>query len=411
MKIGFQELYGREAEAQKGRYETIKACFAEVFGPAQNGEWFSAPGRIEIGGNHTDHNHGHVLTAAVNLDIVGLVQKTDNGIIRLKSAEYTKLDQVGVSDLEQRPEKSGSQSLIRGICAKLKEMGYQVGGFDCYTLTRVMKGSGLSSSAAFEVLVVTILSHLYNDDTIDPITAAIVSQYAENVYFGKPSGLLDQMASSVAGFTSIDFKEPTKPVIEKIDFDFSSCGYAVCVVDTGGNHTNLTGEYSAIPAEMKQVAKFFGQEFLRDVKEAEFYEKLGEVRKVTGDRAVLRAMHFFDDDKLAVEEAAALKAGDFESFRRMIRASGLSSLQRLQNVFASVSPEEQGITLALSLTERILGKDGAFRVHGGGFAGTIEAFVPQERLSEYRAGMEKVFGEGSCHVLSVRQAGGAKVIL
>ncbi|MCH5352396.1 MAG: galactokinase [Acutalibacter sp.] len=411
MKIGFQELYGREAEAQKARYEKVKAGFTETFGPVQNGEWFSAPGRIEIGGNHTDHNHGHVLTAAVNLDIIGLVQKTDNGIIRLKSAEYTKLDQVDVSDLEQRTEKSGSQSLIRGICAKLKELGYQVGGFDCYTMTRVMKGSGLSSSAAFEVLVVTILSHLYNDDAIDPVTAAIISQYAENVYFGKPSGLLDQMASSVAGFTSIDFKEPTKPVIEKVDFDFNSCGYAVCVVDTGGNHTNLTGEYAAIPAEMKQVAKCFGKEFLRDVDETEFYEKLGEVRKITGDRAVLRAMHFFDDDKLAVEEAAALKAGDFDSFRKMIRASGLSSLQRLQNVFAIVSPEEQGVTLALSLTERILGKDGAFRVHGGGFAGTIEAFVPQEQLAEYRAGMEKVFGEGSCHVLSVRQAGGTKVIV
>ena len=411
MKIGFQELYGREAEAQKARYEKVKAGFTETFGPVQNGEWFSAPGRIEIGGNHTDHNHGHVLTAAVNLDIIGLVQKTDNGIIRLKSAEYTKLDQVDVSDLEQRTEKSGSQSLIRGICAKLKELGYQVGGFDCYTMTRVMKGSGRSSSAAFEVLVVTILSHLYNDDAIDPVTAAIISQYAENVYFGKPSGLLDQMASSVAGFTSIDFKEPTKPVIEKVDFDFNSCGYAVCVVDTGGNHTNLTGEYAAIPAEMKQVAKCFGKEFLRDVDETEFYEKLGEVRKITGDRAVLRAMHFFDDDKLAVEEAAALKAGDFDSFRKMIRASGLSSMQRLQNVFAIVSPEEQGVTLALSLTERILGKDGAFRVHGGGFAGTIEAFVPQEQLAEYRAGMEKVFGEGSCHVLSVRQAGGTKVIV
>ena len=411
MKIRFQELYGKEAEGQKARYEKVKAGFAEMFGPLQNGEWFSAPGRIEIGGNHTDHNHGHVLTAAVNLDIIGLVQKTDNNIIRLKSAEYTKLDQVDVSDLEQRPEKSGSQSLIRGICAKLREMGYQVGGFDCYTMTRVMKGSGLSSSAAFEVLVVTILSHLYNDDAIDPVTTAIISQYAENVYFGKPSGLLDQMASSVAGFTSIDFKEPTKPVIEKVDFDFNSCGYAVCVVDTGGNHTNLTGEYAAIPAEMKQVAKFFGKEFLRDVDKTEFYEKLGEVRKVTGDRAVLRAMHFFDDDRLAVEEAAALKAGDFDSFRKMIRASGLSSLQRLQNVFATVSPEEQGITLALSLTERILGKDGEFRVHGGGFAGTIEAFVPQERLEEYRTGMEKVFGEGSCHVLSIRQAGGTKVIL
>lgn len=411
MKTTYQELYGKEAAGQKARYESIQKGFAEVFGSADGGEWFSAPGRMEIGGNHTDHNHGRVLTAAVNLDIVGLVKKTDNGVIRLKSAEYDKIDEVSVSDLEKRPEVSGSQSLIRGICAKCRELGYQVGGFDCYTMTRVMKGSGLSSSAAFEVLVVTILSHLYNEDSIDPVTAAIVSQYAENVYFEKPSGLLDQMASSVAGFTSIDFREPLKPVIEKIDFDFDSCGYAVCVVDTGGNHANLTGEYAAIPAEMKQVAQFFGKEFLRDVDETEFYDKLGEVRKVTGDRAVLRAMHFFDDDRLAAEEAAALKRGDFDSFRKMIRASGLSSLQRLQNVFATVSPAEQGITLALSLTEKILGRDGAFRVHGGGFAGTIEAFVPQGQLEEYRAKIEKVFGEGSCHVLSVRQAGGTKVVL
>lgn len=411
MKTTYQELYGKEASGQKARYESIQKGFAEVFGSADGGEWFSAPGRMEIGGNHTDHNHGRVLTAAVNLDIVGLVKKTDNGVIRLKSAEYDKIDEVSVSDLEKRPEVSGSQSLIRGICAKCKELGYQVGGFDCYTMTRVMKGSGLSSSAAFEVLVVTILSHLYNEDSIDPVTAAIVSQYAENVYFEKPSGLLDQMASSVAGFTSIDFREPLNPVIEKIDFDFDSCGYAVCVVDTGGNHANLTGEYAAIPAEMKQVAQFFGKEFLRDVDETEFYDKLGEVRKVTGDRAVLRAMHFFDDDRLAAEEAAALKRGDFDSFRKMIRASGLSSLQRLQNVFATVSPAEQGITLALSLTEKILGRDGAFRVHGGGFAGTIEAFVPQGQLEEYRAKIEKVFGEGSCHVLSVRQAGGTKVVL
>lgn len=411
MKTTYQELYGKEAAGQKARYESIQKGFAEVFGSADGGEWFSAPGRMEIGGNHTDHNHGRVLTAAVNLDIVGLVKKTDNGVIRLKSAEYDKIDEVSVSDLEKRPEVSGSQSLIRGICAKCRELGYQVGGFDCYTMTRVMKGSGLSSSAAFEVLVVTILSHLYNEDSIDPVTAAIVSQYAENVYFEKPSGLLDQMASSVAGFTSIDFREPLNPVIEKIDFDFDSCGYAVCVVDTGGNHANLTGEYAAIPAEMKQVAQFFGKEFLRDVDETEFYDKLGEVRKVTGDRAVLRAMHFFDDDRLAAEEAAALKRGDFDSFRKMIRASGLSSLQRLQNVFATVSPAEQGITLALSLTEKILGRDGAFRVHGGGFAGTIEAFVPQGQLEEYRAKIEKVFGEGSCHVLSVRQAGGTKVVL
>ncbi len=411
METRYQELYGKEAEAQKGRYQKIKTGFEETFGTTQGAEWYSAPGRTEIGGNHTDHNHGHVLTAAVNLDIVGLAKKTDTNVVRLKSAEYPRTDLVDLSDLSPREEISGSQALIRGISAKCIEMGYQVGGFDCYTMSRVMKGSGLSSSAAFEILVVTVISHLYNNDEIDPVTAAIIAQYAENVYFGKPSGLLDQMASSVGGFTSIDFSEPTKPVIEKVDFDFASCGYALCVVDTGGSHANLIGEYAAIPAEMKQVAHFFGKEFLRDVDEREFYESLGEIRKRTGDRAVLRAMHFFDDDKLAVEEAKALKSGDFQGFQKMIRASGRSSLQRLQNVFAVVSPEEQGVTLALALTERLLGEEGAFRVHGGGFAGTIQAFVPLGKLDSYRTEIEKVFGKDSCHALSVRRPGGTKVLL
>lgn len=411
MEIGYHELYGTEAAGQKERYDAIREGFAEVFGSSEGCEWFSAPGRTEIGGNHTDHNHGHVLTAAVNLDIVGLARKNGTAEISLKSREYDKIDRVSLEDLSPRTEASGSQALIRGICAKCRELGYQVGGFDCYTMTRVLKGSGLSSSAAFEILVVTIINNLFNDGKIDPVTAAIIAQYAENVYFGKPSGLLDQMASSVAGFTSIDFKDPANPVIEKVDFDFASCGHALCVVDTGGNHANLTDEYAAIPAEMKKVAGFFGKEFLRDVEEKEFYERLGEVRKVTGDRAVLRAMHFFDDDRLAVEEAEALRAGDFDSFKKMIRSSGRSSLGRLQNVFASVAPAEQGITLALALTEKVLGEDGAFRVHGGGFAGTIQAFVPLERLEEYRSALEGVFGKGSCHVLSVRPFGGVKVAL
>ncbi len=411
MEVSYQELYGKEAEVQKARYRAIKEGFEETFGTAEAGEWYSAPGRTEIGGNHTDHNHGHVLTAAVNLDIVGLARKTGNSVIRLKSAEYDKLDEVCVTDLAAREETSGSQALIRGICAKCVELGYQVGGFDCYTMTRVMKGSGLSSSAAFEILVVTIINHLFNDGKIDPVTAAIIAQYAENVYFGKPSGLLDQMASSVAGFTSIDFQEPTKPVIRQVNFDFGSCGHALCVVDTGGNHANLTDEYAAIPREMKAVAAYFGKEFLREVNEKEFYNSLRELRQAVGDRAVLRAMHFFSDDRLAVEEADALEAGDFETFKRMIHTSGQSSYQRLQNVFAVVAPSEQGVSLALAVSELLLGADGAYRVHGGGFAGTIQAFVPLEKLGDYQSGMEKVFGPGSCHVLSVRPFGGVKVIL
>lgn len=410
METMFELLYGNEAESQRSRYQTIREGFEKTFGNAQGASWYSAPGRTEIGGNHTDHNHGRVLAAAVNLDIVGLAKKTDTGVIRLKSAEYDKLDSVFLDDLEPREEVSGSQALIRGICAKCRELGFEVGGFDCYTVTRVMKGSGLSSSAAFEVLVVTIISHLFNEGRIDPVTAAIISQYAENVFFGKPSGLLDQMASSVGGFTSIDFKNPMEPDIKKVHFDFASCGHALCVVDTGGNHANLTDEYAAIPAEMRQVARFFGKDFLRDVDENEFYSRLGEVRQATNDRAVLRAMHFFDDDRLAAAEADALRSNDFDSFKKMIRASGRSSLERLQNVFASVSPQEQGLTLALAITERFLGDEGAFRVHGGGFAGTIQAFVPLELLETYRHEIEKVFGPGSCHVLTVRQPGGTKVL-
>lgn len=411
METRYQELYGEEAQAQEARYEAIKKGFEETFGIAEGGEWYSAPGRTEIGGNHTDHNHGRVLTAAVNLDIVGLAKKTNNNVIRLKSAEYPRTDRVDLSDLAPRKEVSGSQAIIRGISAKCREMGYQVGGFDCYTISRVMKGSGLSSSAVFEILVVTVISHLYNDGKIDPVTAAIIAQYAENVYFGKPSGLLDQMASSVGGFTSIDFKEPLKPVIKKVDFDFASCGYALCVVDTGGNHANLTGEYAAIPAEMKKVANFFGKEFLRDVDERDFYGAVKELRTAVGDRPILRAMHFFDDDRLAAQEAEALQSGNFDAFLEMVRTSGRSSLMRLQNVFASSAPDEQGITLALSVAEFLLQGRGAFRVHGGGFAGTMQAYVPVDLLDSYRAGMEKVFGPESCHVLSVRQPGGTKVCL
>ena len=253
----FEELYQQEAESQRARYEQLRQGFAGQFGSDEGGAYFSAPGRSEIGGNHTDHNHGRVLTAAVNLDIAAYARKTDNGRAVLKSAEYLKIDAIDLSDLSINPEEEGtSASLIRGICARCVELGYKVGGFEAYTITRVLKGSGLSSSAAFEVLVVTIISHLYNDGAIDPVTAAKIAQYAENVYFGKPSGLLDQMACSVGGFTSIDFKDPENPVINKVDFDITAQGYALCVVDTGGNHADLTGEYAAIPAEMKQVAAY-----------------------------------------------------------------------------------------------------------------------------------------------------------
>ena len=412
MICSFETLYPQDTELQRERYQALLEGFEKHFGSNEGGEFFSAPGRTEVGGNHTDHNHGRVLAAAVNLDIAAYARKTDNNKAILKSSEYTKIDVVDLSELERKEEEDGvSAALLRGICARCRELGYTVGGFEAFTKSRVLKGSGLSSSAAFEVLVVTIISHLYNDGNIDPVTAAQIAQYAENVYFGKPSGLLDQMASSVGGFTFIDFKDPAKPVIQKVDFDITEAGYALCVVDTGGSHADLTGEYAAIPQEMKQVAAFFGKEVLRDVETDQFYRRLGEVRKATSDRAVLRAMHFFDEDPLAEEERNALQQGDMESFQKMILASGASSFQRLQNVFASVSPLQQGLTLALALSQRVLEGKGAWRVHGGGFAGTIQAFVPLDLLEDYRRELESVFGEGACHVLSIRQAGGTKVLL
>ena len=300
-------------------------------------------------------------------------------------------------------------SLIRGVCARCRELGYTVGGFNAYTATQVLKGSGLSSSAAFEVVIVTAISHLFNNGAIDAVTAAQIAQYAENVYFGKPSGLMDQTASSVGGFTAIDFHDPKKPVLEKVDFDLAKYNHALCIVDTGGNHADLTGDYAAIPVEMKSVARLLGAEVLRDADEGEFWNRLGELRQKVGDRAVLRAMHFFSDNRTAKEEAALLKAGDFDGFKEKIIASGRSSATRLQNVFACSNPSEQGLSLALAVSEKLLAGKGAWRVHGGGFAGTIQAFVPVEMLEEYRSAMEAVFGEGTCHVLSIRSAGGVQV--
>lgn len=412
MIADFNSLYAGELEMQKKRYDEIKKGFAEEYGDDEGIEFFSAPGRTEIGGNHTDHNHGRVLAAAVNLDIVAAARKRSDGKVFLKSAEYPGTDIIDISDLVRRDDENDKAiALLRGICARCKELGYEIGGFEAFTKTRVLKGSGLSSSAAFEVVIVTIISHLYNDGNIDSVTAAIIAQYAENVYFGKPSGLMDQMASSYGSVVAIDFEDVKKPVIEKIDFDLNRYDHALCVVDTGGNHADLTPEYAAIPVEMKSVAAYFGKDFLREVDEEEFYKEIAAVRAVTGDRAVLRSMHFFDDDRTAALEAEALKNGDFDGFKALVTNSGISSETRLQNVFATINPKEQGLSLALAVTKKILGDKAAYRVHGGGFAGTIQVFLPKNMLEEYKSAIEKVFGEGSCYILSFRGPGGTKVNL
>ena len=409
--IPFEELYQTGREAQRERYRRIAAGYEAHFGKGEV-SFFSAPGRTEVGGNHTDHNHGNVLAAAVNLDIVAAAAPITESVVRLHSEEYPGIDEIILSDLAPQKEEEGtSAALLRGVCARCRELGYHVGGFQTYTATQVLKGSGLSSSAAFEIALVTIISHLFNDGGIDPVTAAQIAQYAENVYFGKPSGLMDQMACSVGGFTAMDFRDPQKPVLEKVEFPLEKAGYALCIVDTGGNHADLTGEYAAIPAEMKAVARELGASVLRDVRKEDFHARMGELRQKLGDRAVLRALHFFRDNALAQEEAACLKERDFPGFLSRVVASGRSSALCLQNLYSCSDPAHQGLTLALALSESILAGKGAWRVHGGGFAGTIQAFVPREMLETYRAQIEAVFGEGTCHVISVRSSGGIQVKL
>ncbi len=411
MKIKFDELYKSDLESQKKRFEELEKSFKEFFSCDEEPELFSAPGRSEIAGNHTDHQRGRVIGASVNLDIIAAVKKREDSLITLKSHEYTKVDVVDTNDLEiKESEIDKSISLIRGICGRCKQLGFEVGGFDCYTTSNVLKGSGLSSSAAFEVLVVTIISHLFNEDKITPVQAAQIAQYAENVYFGKPSGLLDQSASSVGGFTAIDFKDPSNPTFEKIEFDLHKYGYSLCVVDTGGSHADLTHEYAAVPIEMKQIAAYFGKEVLREVDEDLFVKNIRILREKFSDRAVLRAMHFYSDNETAKKEANALKEGDFELFKSLVIKSGVSSAMALQNVYAASNPSEQGVSIALAVAKKILEGKGAYRVHGGGFAGTIQAYVPNDLINTFKESMENVFGENCVYILSVRPVGGVKLI-
>ncbi len=403
--------YKREdIEAQKARYIRIASSFEEFYGADREVSVFSAPGRTEVCGNHTDHNHGKVLAASVNLDAVAVAGKNDENIVRVKSEGY-KMDVVDLSDLGVMPEERGkSQSLVRGVCAAFKNRGYKIGGFDAATASDVLSGSGLSSSAAFEVLLGTMLNHLYNDGKISPVEIAQIAQFAENEYFGKPCGLMDQMACSVGGFVMIDFNDPSAPVIEKLGFDFGACGHALCIVDTGGNHADLTDEYAAVRSEMENVASKFGKNVLRDVDRAEFEEKISVVRDSAGDRAVLRAMHFYNENTRVVKQAAALKAGDFEAFKALVIESGFSSYMYNQNVYTCKAPASQPVSLALAICQEILSGKGAWRVHGGGFAGTIQAFVPMDLLDEFKSKICAVFGEKSCYVLNIRPEGGIKVI-
>lgn len=404
------KLYGEDQlDRQKARYKAAEENFVREFGEQSGVRVFSAPGRTEVSGNHTDHNNGKVLAAAVNLDIIAYTVPTDDGIITVKSEGYP-LFTVDTKELEAKAdEKDTTPALVRGVAAGFANNGLKIGGFKAYMTSDVMKGSGVSSSAAFEVLVASILSGLYNDNTVSAVKAAQISQFAENKYFGKPSGLLDQMAASVGGFVYVDFRKTQYPVIEPIEFNINQYGYTLCIVDTKGSHADLTPEYAAIPAEMKSVAAALGKTVLREVDEEEFFAKMGELRKKCGDRAVLRAAHFFDENNRVEKAAEALKSGDIDTFLAAINASGNSSYKFLQNVYANKNPEEQGVAVGLYTAERVLGGKGASRVHGGGFAGTIQAFVPNELLDEFVKAENAVFGEGSCHKLFIRPVGGVEV--
>ena len=385
-------------------YGELKAKFERQYGRAAE-YIFSAPGRTELGGNHTDHQHGLVLAAAVTLDTKAAAAENNDGCIRVISEGNTPVT-VRLDELEKHPEeRNTTAALVRGVAAGFLRRGYGVRGFDAYVVSDVLPGSGLSSSAAFEVLIGTVIN-VMSGGALSPAEIARIGQYAENEYFGKPSGLMDQTASAVGGIVAIDFADPGAPVITPVEFDLAGCGYALCIIDSGADHAELTEEYAAIPNELKAVCRVFGKEHLREVDEREFYARIAEVRRAAGDRAALRAAHVFNENKRCAVETAALGNGDFERFLRLVSESGRSSWMYLQYVIPAGSTARQELAFALLLCERLLGGRGAFRVHGGGFAGTVQAFVPEDMLAGFRAGIDSVLGAGSCHVLSIRREGG-----
>ena len=395
-------------EGQKTRYIEAIEKFIALYGD-KDIEIYSTPGRSEVSGNHTDHQHGEVLAAAINLDIIAVVEKADS--VKVLSDDYD-IKAIELNDLVRREdEKESSEGLIRGVLARFKELGYNIGGFNAYMTSDVLQGSGLSSSAAFEVMIGTVLSGLYNDMGVDPVLIAQIGQYAENVYFGKPCGLMDQCACSVGSLINIDFKDNANPIVRKVEVDFPEFKHSLCIVDVHASHADLTDDYASIPTEMKAVAKYFGKEVLREVDEKEFYAHLPEVRKAVNDRAVLRAIHLFEENKRVEKAVKALNDRDFDAFKAVIKASGDSSYKYLQNIYSNNDYVNQAVSIAISLSEMLLAGDkGVCRVHGGGFAGTIQAFVKDEYVETYKEEIEKYFGEGSCHILKVRKYGGKKVL-
>ena len=387
---------------------SLDAGFAAAFSGTPE-RYFSAPGRTEIGGNHTDHQRGRVLAAAVNLDTQAAVRRNGSDVIRIQSQGYP-LCQVDLKVLTpQSDEINGTASLIRGVAARFVELGCEVEGFDAYVESTVLPGSGLSSSAAFEVLVGTIINGMFFGGKVSAPEIAMIGQYAENVFFGKPCGLMDQTASSVGGLVTIDFFKKDEPAIRSVDFDFSACGHALCIIDSRASHADLTDEYAAIPGELKEICAHFGKDVLTQIDVNDFYAAIPALREKCGDRAVMRAIHFYQENERVPQQVAALEQGDFDKFLALVKESGFSSYMYLQNVIPAGRTRNQEMAIALGLCERYLAGRGAYRVHGGGFAGTVQAFVPFDLLESFRAGIDGVLGEGACHVLSIRPQGGVEM--
>ena len=412
-------LDDKKLDYQKNRYANAIQSFVDLFDSERDIQIVSAPGRTEVGGNHTDHQHGQVLAASINDDAIAVVAANDSNSVQVKSEGYDKIT-FSLKDIDKNSEEEGTTiALIKGVLAGIKERGFAVGGFDAYITSDVLGGSGLSSSAAFETVIGNVLSSLYNDMKIDPVTIAIIGQYAENYYFGKPCGLMDQMACSVGSLCHIDFADPSNPKIDRIELDMDAVGYSLCITDTKGSHADLTPDYAAVPAEMKSVAAYFGKDVLNDISEEDVIAAISELRKKLGDRPVLRALHYYEENKRVVNEATALKNNDFEAFLKNVKASGDSSYKFLQNVYTTHDVLHQNVSIALCMSEKLLNtddtcesstKNGVSRVHGGGFAGTIQAFVRNEKVSEYRDALDNIFGEGACAVLKIRKYGGIRVI-
>ena len=408
---GLETLYaGRDLAWARDRVRGVLEGFERTFGrPAQ--ALFSAPGRTELGGNHTDHQRGRVLAAAVDLDLLAAAAVTDSGSIRVLSEGYPFLE-VDLARPEPQPEEvNTSAALIRGVWARMAQLypGVGVGGLEVYLTSDVPGGSGLSSSAAFEALIGVTLNELFWDGRATAVELAQIGQYAENLYFGKPCGLMDQAAACVGGVVAIDFADPAAPAVERLELDLKAQGYALCILDAHASHADLTGEYAAVTDELRAVSRHFGKDVLREVPETEFYAALPQLRQEAGDRAVLRAMHFYAESDRALWEAEALKAGLFDDFLILVRDSGHSSAQLLQNVTPTGAVREQGLMVTIALAQRLLGERGAVRVHGGGFGGTAQAFVPLDVLEEFKARMEAVLGPGSCHVVNIRPVGGVRL--